>query len=171
MIKDNQQHFNRLHVVIDAIIIALAYVLAWSVQFQLLNRESGYVFRHYMSMLPFLIPLYLVLYAVFGLYTTKSVRRKRVEVEKIVQANAVGIVLFMTAMFFFRQDTEFTTNFSRMLLAWFYPDQCHVGMPVPQFYPSGPAAYPGKGLQPEAYDSGGLQPGGGGIHRPHQGQS
>ncbi len=120
MIKDNQKHFNRLHVVIDAIIIALAYVLSWSVQFQLLNRESGYVFRHYMSMLPFLIPLYLVLYAVFGLYTTKSVRRKRVEVEKIVQANAVGIVLFMTAMFFFRQDTNFTTNFSRMLLAWFF---------------------------------------------------
>ena len=120
MIKDNQKHFNRLHVVIDAIIIALAYVLSWSVQFQLLNRESGYVFRHYMTMLPFLIPLYLVLYAVFGLYTTKSVRRKRVEVEKIVQANAVGIVLFMTAMFFFRQDTNFTTNFSRMLLAWFF---------------------------------------------------
>ena len=65
MIKDNQKHFNRLHVVIDAIIIALAYVLSWSVQFQLLNRESGYVFRHYMTMLPFLIPLYLVLYAVF----------------------------------------------------------------------------------------------------------
>ena len=40
-----------------------------------------------MSMLPFLIPLYLILYAAFGLYATKSVRRKRVEVEKIVQAN------------------------------------------------------------------------------------
>ena len=120
MIKDNQRHFNRLHVVIDALIIVLSYILAWAVQFVLLNRVSGFVFRHYMSMLILLVPGYLTLYAIFGLYTTKSVRRKRVEVEKIVQANTIGIVLFMTAMFLFRENTEFTTNFSRLLLVWFY---------------------------------------------------
>ena len=29
MIKDNQQYFNRLHVVIDALVIAGSYILAW----------------------------------------------------------------------------------------------------------------------------------------------
>ena len=120
MIKDNQRHFNRLHVLIDASIIAVSYMLAWWVQFQLLNNTSGLVFRHYMSILPLLVPLYVVIYALFGLYTTKSVRRKRVEVEKIVQANTIGLVLFMTALFFFRGNLEFTNHFSRMLLAWFY---------------------------------------------------
>ena len=120
MIKDNQRHFNRLHVLIDACIIAVSYMLAWWVQFQLLNNISGLVFRHYMSILPLLVPLYVVIYALFGLYTTKSVRRKRVEVEKIVQANTIGLVLFMTALFFFRGNLEFTNHFSRMLLAWFY---------------------------------------------------
>ncbi len=120
MIKDNQRYFNRLHVLIDACIIAVSYMLAWSVQFQLLDNVSGYVFRHYMSVLIYLVPGYLILYAAFGLYTTRSVRRKRVEAEKIVQANVVGIVLFMTAMFFFRQDTNFTNNFSRLMLAWFF---------------------------------------------------
>ena len=120
MIKDNQRHFNRLHVLIDACIIAVSYMLAWWVQFQLLNNTSGLVFRHYMSILPLLVPLYVVNYALFGLYTTKSVRRKRVEVEKIVQANTIGLVLFMTALFFFRGNLEFTNHFSRMLLAWFY---------------------------------------------------
>ena len=120
MIKDNQRHFNRLHVIIDAFIIAVSYMLAWTVQFQVLNRVSGFVFRHYMSMLVFLVPCYLILYAVFGLYTTKSVRRKRVEVEKIIQANTIGIVLFMTAMFLARDNVEFTTNFSRLMLVWFY---------------------------------------------------
>ena len=38
--------------------------------------------------------------------------------------------------------------------------QYHAGMPVPQFYPSGASAYPPERLQSEAYDSGGLQPGG-----------
>ena len=120
MIKDNQRHFNRLHVLIDAFIIAAAYILAWAIQFEMLGGISGFLFQHYMSMLPFLIPLYLILYAAFGLYATKSVRRKRVEVEKIVQANTIGIVLFMTAMFLFRENVEFTNNYSRMMLVWFY---------------------------------------------------
>ena len=60
MIKDNQRHFNRLHVIIDAFIIAVSYMLAWTVQFQVLNRVSGFVFRHYMSMLVFLVPGYLI---------------------------------------------------------------------------------------------------------------
>ena len=109
-----------MYVLIDACIIAVSYMLAWWVQFQLLNNTSGLVFRHYMSILPLLVPLYVVIYALFGLYTTKSVRRKRVEVEKIVQANTIGLVLFMTALFFFRGNLEFTNHFSRMLLAWFY---------------------------------------------------
>ena len=65
MIKDNQRHFNRLHVVIDALIIVLSYILAWAVQFVLLNRVSGFVFRHYMSMLILLVPGYLTLWSVY----------------------------------------------------------------------------------------------------------
>ena len=34
MIKDNQQHFNRLHVVVDALVVAAAYLLAWTIQFK-----------------------------------------------------------------------------------------------------------------------------------------
>ena len=29
MIKDNQQHFNRLYVVVAALVVAAAYLLAW----------------------------------------------------------------------------------------------------------------------------------------------
>ena len=120
MIKDNQQHFNRLHVLVDALVIAAAYLLAWTIQFKLLNHISGFVFRHYMMILIPLVPGYLLLYAAFGMYTTKSVRRKRVELEKIVQANTLGLGLFMMAMFLIRWDTEFTNNFSRMVLFYFY---------------------------------------------------
>lgn len=120
MIKDNQRHFNRLHVLIDALVVVTAYILAWAIQFVLLDRESGLVFRHYMSVLPLLVPMYLILYAAFGLYTTKSVRRKRVEFGKIVQANTIGLVLFMAALFFSRSNIEFTTNYSRNMQMLFY---------------------------------------------------
>ena len=33
MIKDNQKYFNRLHVVLDAVIVAVSYMLAWYLKF------------------------------------------------------------------------------------------------------------------------------------------
>lgn len=120
MIKDNQQHFNRLHVLVDALVITVAYLLAWTIQFKILDKISGFLFGDYMLMLIPLVPGYLLLYAAFGMYTTKSVRRKRVEFEKIVQANTLGLGLFMMAMFLLRWNTEFTNNFSRMMLFYFY---------------------------------------------------
>ena len=120
MIKDNQQHFNRLHVVVDALVVAAAYLLAWTIQFKVLDNISGFVFKDYMLILIPLVPGYLALYAAFGMYTTKSVRRKRVELEKIVQANTIGLGLFMMAMFFLRWNTEFTNNYSRRMLVYFY---------------------------------------------------
>lgn len=120
MIKDNQQHFNRLHVLVDALVITMAYLLAWTIQFKILDKISGFLFGDYMLMLIPLVPGYLLLYTAFGMYTTKSVRRKRVEFEKIVQANTLGLGLFMMAMFLLRWNTEFTNNFSRMVLFYFY---------------------------------------------------
>lgn len=35
MIKENQKHFNRLHVVIDAFVIIISYFLAWLLKFHL----------------------------------------------------------------------------------------------------------------------------------------
>ena len=33
MIKDNQKYFNRLHVVLDALVVAASYMLAWYLKF------------------------------------------------------------------------------------------------------------------------------------------
>ena len=120
MIKDNQQHFNRLHVLIDIIVMIVSYMLAWMLQFVILKRESAFSFRHYMVMLVFLVPIYVALYSAFNLYTTRSVRRKRVELGKIVEANTIGLVLFMAGMFFIRNNLVFTTNYSRPVLFYFY---------------------------------------------------
>ena len=34
MIKDNQKYFNRLHVVLDGVIVAISYMLAWYLKFE-----------------------------------------------------------------------------------------------------------------------------------------
>ena len=47
MIKDNQQHLNRLYVLMDALVITVAYLLAWTIQFKILDKISGFLFGDY----------------------------------------------------------------------------------------------------------------------------
>jgi Undecaprenyl-phosphate glucose phosphotransferase len=120
LIKDNQQHFNRLHVLIDALVIIASYFLAWVIQFPILHNTTGLLFGQYMIVLFFLVPVYLLLYMAFSLYTTKSVRRKRVELGKIVEANTIGLVLFLALMYLLRSASDVTDYYSRMMLLYFY---------------------------------------------------
>ena len=86
MIKENQKHFNRLHVVIDAFVIIISYFLAWLLKFHLpiLRDEGGRLpFHIYMSALLFIVPAYLMLYYAFSLYTPKRVQGRRLEFSNI----------------------------------------------------------------------------------------
>ena len=59
MIKDNQRHFNRLHVAVDGLGIIISYLAAWFLVFKVQGAISGLTFQHYMAMLPLLVPVYL----------------------------------------------------------------------------------------------------------------
>ena len=67
MIKDNQQHFNRLHVVIDGLVVCFSYILAWWLKFEsgILDGYAALPMEVYMSALVFIIPAYLLLYYAF----------------------------------------------------------------------------------------------------------
>lgn len=120
MIKDNQQHFNRLHVLIDALVVVASWMLAWVIQFKIFSETTGLTFGQYMVVLILLVPVYLMLYMAFSLYTTKSVRRKQVELGKIAQANTIGLLIFLAAMYLIRSTSEITDNYSRRMLFFFY---------------------------------------------------
>lgn len=120
MIKDNQRHFNRLHVLIDALVVIASWMLAWVIQFKILGETTGLTFRQYMVVLIFLVPVYLTLYMAFSLYTTKSVRRKQVELGKIAQADTIGLLIFLAAMYLTRSSSDITDNYSRRMLFYFY---------------------------------------------------
>lgn len=120
MIKDNQQHFNRLHVLIDALVVVASWMLAWVIQFKIFSETTGLTFGQYMVVLILLVPVYVMLYMAFSLYTTKSVRRKQVELGKIAQANTIGLLIFLAAMYLIRSTSEITDNYSRRMLFFFY---------------------------------------------------
>lgn len=141
MIKDNQKYFNRLQVLLDAVIVAVSYVLAWYLKFRVfvddievnlvtqvydianssfrllvdLNTTIGALsMRQYFNMLYFIVPGYVILYYMFHLYTSKRDTRTWYEVSSIIMSNVVGIGCFMVVQYLLKQ-----MHFSREMLLIF----------------------------------------------------
>ena len=123
MIKDNQRHFNKLQVVLDAVVVVLAYALAWWLKFAGSgeNNQIGVLsFEFYMRALILIVPLYLLLYYAFNLYTPKRVQGRRLELSNIFMANTVGILIVFAGFFLVLSYSEDAKNFSRSMFAYFY---------------------------------------------------
>lgn len=121
MIKDNQKILNRLHVVIDAIIIACSYMLAWYIQFAsvfsgfFVKPGEGYLaMAKYFQALWFLVPGYLILYYAFNMYKPKRATGRQFEVINILKANAVGCLVFIGTLYMLKES-----DFSRSMIAMF----------------------------------------------------
>ncbi len=122
MIKDNQKHFNRLHVVIDGLVIALSYALAFFIRFLSgwIPFPEGYVYVDtelplYFSLLIYIIPLYLILSSIFQLYTPKRVTGRKKEVQNIFIVYSMGTVLLIGGLYMLRH-----MDYSRTMFGLFY---------------------------------------------------
>lgn len=118
MIKDNQKYFNRLQVVIDALVISGSYILAWYVRFKsgLIETDPWFLsLNAYMSALVYIVPGYLILYYVFQLYTPKRVQGRRLEAWHILQSNVIGLMGFILVLYLIRQQ-----DFSRKMIFVFF---------------------------------------------------
>ncbi|MCI5481560.1 MAG: undecaprenyl-phosphate glucose phosphotransferase [Lachnospiraceae bacterium] len=117
MIRDNQKFLNRLQVIIDAFVIAIAYALAYWFKFcsGLFVNGPHWDFESYATYLAAIIPGYLILYLAFNLYTPKRVQGRRLELSNIIKANTIGVMLFIIVLFGMHLD-----DFSRGMLGIFY---------------------------------------------------
>ena len=117
MIKDNQQYFNRLHVVVDALVIAGSYILAWYLyigsKLDKAGPELGVLdMKIYFSALYFVVPGYLILYYWAKLYSPKRVQTSEQEILNVCKANVVGMTVFL-ALLFMAKDWQQLQHFSR----------------------------------------------------------
>lgn len=122
MIKDNQKQFNRLHVVLDGLVIAFSYTVTWFVYIgSNLFYEDHQVLptQIYLGALVFIIPVYLILYGAFHLYTPKRVQGRRLEFANIVKANTIGFLIF-TLVLYMAGKNPYLHEFSRTLVALFF---------------------------------------------------
>lgn len=123
MIKDNQHKLNRLHVILDAVVIIASYLIAWGLLIlgnRLFSPQTKVLpARFYFAMLVWIVPLYLVLYTFFNLYTPKRVQQRRYELANICKANIIGL-LIITLVLFVLKKNPFFNNFSTRMVFYFF---------------------------------------------------
>ncbi|MCC8060477.1 MAG: undecaprenyl-phosphate glucose phosphotransferase [Clostridiales bacterium] len=130
MIKDNQKRFNRLHVLIDALVIAGAYVLSWYVAI-----ASGWFYaanevlssQIYLGVLVIIIPAYLLLYAIFNLFAPKRAQSRIQEAANICKANVVGLLITGLVLYMGAKN-PYLHEFSRRLVGVFFLLNTAVGI-------------------------------------------
>lgn len=125
MIKDNQKMFNRIHVLMDACIIVVAYLLTYYLRFHspltrlltFLKVEPGTFLplRIYAQPLILMVPLYLFIYYFSRLYTPKRGKKTGYEFIHLTLANIFGITFFFSFLYLTKQ-----THISRYFLGLFF---------------------------------------------------
>ena len=117
MIKDNQKYFNQLHLVLDAAVVAISYILAWYLRFAApwTGETPALSMGEYMFALWFIVPGYVALYYMMNLYTPKRATLRRYEIFHIFQANTVGLIGFIVILYTVKQ-----IHYSRVMILLFY---------------------------------------------------
>lgn len=120
MIKDNQKYLNRIQLLVDGIIVAISYMLAWYLKFESpfsnIDPSIGVLSRQtYFQALYVIVPGYVLLYYYFNLYTPKRATIHKYAIFNIIQANTIGLLLLIVCLYVVEQ-----INFSRSMIALFY---------------------------------------------------
>ena len=104
--------------IIDAIVLVLSYFLAWLIRFvgpMAATAVRTRSFQQYMLMLVFIVPVYLLLYQAFTLYTPMRMQGRRLVLANIVKPNSLGLLILMFTFYMIDES-----DFSRSTYIMFY---------------------------------------------------
>ncbi len=119
MIKENQKRLNRLHVLLDAVVIFVSYLIAYLIMYYNDGAQLALSTQEYFSALIIIIPGFLILYEFFELYTPKRVSGRRSEIANIFKANSIGLLIFTLTLYLGGKNMDMH-HFSRRLVIIFY---------------------------------------------------
>ncbi|MBR9647291.1 undecaprenyl-phosphate glucose phosphotransferase [Clostridium tyrobutyricum] len=118
MIRENQKCFNKLLVVVDALVIFFSINVAWHIRFNsgLIHRsEVVYPLSVYVTPLVLMIPVYIVIFGLGGLYSSKRFKSIRNEIFDILKCNVIGILIFIMVLYLIKE-----INYSRYMIFMFF---------------------------------------------------
>ena len=113
MIKDNQVHLNRAHVIVDGLIIAGSYIVSY---FIIKDPSIGqYSQEEYFKYLIYVVPAFLFLYYMMHLYTSRRALKLWDEFIDIFEANVLGVLGLYVLLFVVNKG-----DYSRKLTVIFF---------------------------------------------------
>ena len=127
MIRENQKLLNIMHIIIDAIIIAFSFLLAyqlrfddtWSplIKYNIIRPPFGYYksLEEYRNMLIMLIPCYIIIYYICGMYDPKRTSGRRSELFSLIKASIGGMLYTVAILYFLLREN----NYARLFLGIF----------------------------------------------------
>ena len=116
--KKEKEQLKNLFIFIDLLIIIGSYLLSWYII--IFSREDtsiGVLPQDiYFRALIFIAPTYLLLYTIFGLYSSDK-RNENIfdEIIKIIEGNVIGLLIINTVLFVGSKNPYFS-NFSRVMI-------------------------------------------------------
>lgn len=118
MLVDNEKNFSPVNMLVDAVAVGLSYLFAWLMRFVGPFSDTAVrarSFEQYMMWLVFIIPLYLLLYQAFTLYTPMRMQGRRLLLANIIKANSLGLLIIMFTFYMIDEG-----EFSRSTYIMFY---------------------------------------------------
>lgn len=123
MIKSYQKKLNGFHVVLDGLMLIASYSLAWTCLYvgnQWFNPGIELLPPQiYFGVLTVIVPLYLILYTFFQLYTPKRIQRRRYEFANICKANVAGLLISSMLLLLLKKNPYFREFSTRMVFYFF----------------------------------------------------
>jgi len=120
VIKDNQKTLNRLHIVLDALIIVISFLVAYYIRFysvltklSVFSLEKVYFYSlniYIRRGLYIIVPLYLIIYNQAKLYTPKRVKKKWAEFTHITYSNIFGLAFYFFYLYI-RKEIHISRGF------------------------------------------------------------
>lgn len=114
MLRERSLLLQRLLFGADLALIALAWVIAWVVRFEVLTPPQWVPLSQYLGFLPFVLAVWAGVLLVSGLYRTRRAQRLTLVAYAVARAVALGLLVSLGALFFYR---EF--SFSRLHVGLF----------------------------------------------------
>lgn len=115
MIRENQKYLNGLQVIFDLLTIYISFILAYYLRFYILkDGVSSYTFKESLELISFIVPIYIILYSWFDLYTSRRVKSFTNECMTIISCNILALLLFIVGLYIAKE-----MDFSRKTLIFF----------------------------------------------------
>ena len=116
MIKENQNFLNKINAFSDVIILFISMLISYFIRFKLFYHDDFYIkLNIYIKFTLYMVPVYLLLYVFFNLYSPMRTSKFSNECNKVIILNIILITIALSSLFTFK-----FIHLSRLVIIIFY---------------------------------------------------